>query len=82
MLTGTPILENALAALDCEVEEMLPRYDHRIVIGRVRAARSCLGSLRSSIGKATTIHFSGPRQARERARRTDRDAPAETRCTW
>ena len=45
MLTGTPILENALAALDCEVEEMLPRYDHSIVIGRVRAVRSCPGSL-------------------------------------
>jgi flavin reductase (DIM6/NTAB) family NADH-FMN oxidoreductase RutF len=44
MVTGTPILENALAALDCEVEEMLPRYDHSIVIGRVLAASVRPGS--------------------------------------
>jgi len=43
MLTGTPILENALAALDCEVEEMIPRYDRSIVIGRVLAASICPG---------------------------------------
>jgi flavin reductase (DIM6/NTAB) family NADH-FMN oxidoreductase RutF len=41
--TGTPILENGLAALDCEVDEMLPRYDHAIVIGRVRAVRLRVG---------------------------------------
>jgi flavin reductase (DIM6/NTAB) family NADH-FMN oxidoreductase RutF len=39
MVTKTPLLDMALAALDCDVEEMLPRYDHAIVIGRVRAAR-------------------------------------------
>ncbi len=39
MTTGAPILDNALAALDCEAAEMLPRYDHVIVIGYVRAAR-------------------------------------------
>jgi flavin reductase (DIM6/NTAB) family NADH-FMN oxidoreductase RutF len=44
MLTGTPILENGLASLDCEVEEILPRYDHCIVIGRVRAVSVCPGS--------------------------------------
>jgi flavin reductase (DIM6/NTAB) family NADH-FMN oxidoreductase RutF len=42
--TGTLILENALAALDCEVEEMLSRYDHAIVIGRVRAVRVRVGA--------------------------------------
>jgi flavin reductase (DIM6/NTAB) family NADH-FMN oxidoreductase RutF len=44
LLTGTPVLENGLATLDCEVEEMLPRYDHSIVIGRVRAIGICPGS--------------------------------------
>jgi flavin reductase (DIM6/NTAB) family NADH-FMN oxidoreductase RutF len=44
MLTGTPILENSLAALDCAVEEMLPRYDHSIIIGRVRAIAVSPGS--------------------------------------
>jgi flavin reductase (DIM6/NTAB) family NADH-FMN oxidoreductase RutF len=77
MLTGTPILENALAALDCEVEEMLPRYDHSIVIGRVRAATSCPGSHPLVYWQRDYIHFSGPRQARDRVSRTDRDALAE-----
>ena len=39
MRTDTPVLENGLAALDCAVEEMLPRYDHAIIIGRVCAVR-------------------------------------------
>ena len=45
MLTGTPILENGLASLDCEVEEMLPRYDYSIIIGRVCAVGVCPGAL-------------------------------------
>jgi flavin reductase (DIM6/NTAB) family NADH-FMN oxidoreductase RutF len=45
MLTGTPILENGLASLDCEVEEMLQRYDYSIVIGRVCAVGVRPGSL-------------------------------------
>jgi flavin reductase (DIM6/NTAB) family NADH-FMN oxidoreductase RutF len=44
LLTGTPVLENGLATLDCEVEEMLSRYDHSIVIGRVRAVSIYPGS--------------------------------------
>jgi flavin reductase (DIM6/NTAB) family NADH-FMN oxidoreductase RutF len=44
MSTGTPVLENALAAFDCEVAEMLPRYDHAIIIGRVCAVQACPGS--------------------------------------
>jgi flavin reductase (DIM6/NTAB) family NADH-FMN oxidoreductase RutF len=39
LVTGTPTLETALAVLDCDLEEVLPRYDHAIIIGRVRAAR-------------------------------------------
>jgi flavin reductase (DIM6/NTAB) family NADH-FMN oxidoreductase RutF len=35
--SGTPQLDTALACLDCDVEETLPRYDHVIVIGKVRA---------------------------------------------
>lgn len=44
MRTETPVLENALAAFDCEVAAMLPRYDHAIVIGRVCAAHASPGS--------------------------------------
>jgi flavin reductase (DIM6/NTAB) family NADH-FMN oxidoreductase RutF len=34
---GASILKDALAAIDCIVEEILPRHGHAIVIGRVRA---------------------------------------------
>jgi flavin reductase (DIM6/NTAB) family NADH-FMN oxidoreductase RutF len=39
MVTGTLLLDTALAALDCDVEEMIEKYDHAIVVGRVRATR-------------------------------------------
>jgi flavin reductase (DIM6/NTAB) family NADH-FMN oxidoreductase RutF len=34
---GASILKDALATIDCIVEEILPRHGHAIVIGRVRA---------------------------------------------
>jgi len=34
-LSGVPLLEGALAAIDCEVENIVERYSHAIVIGRV-----------------------------------------------
>lgn len=37
--TGAPLLDGALAALDCEVEELIERHSHAIVIGRVREIR-------------------------------------------
>ena len=44
LVTGAPILADALAALDCEIEEALERHSHMIVIGRVRAVRLGEGS--------------------------------------
>ncbi|TDR85270.1 flavin reductase family protein [Enterovirga rhinocerotis] len=38
-VTGAPILKGALAALDCEVDEVIVRHSHAIVIGGVAAAR-------------------------------------------
>lgn len=38
-VTGAPLLDGALAALDCEVEELIERHSHAIVIGRVREVR-------------------------------------------
>lgn len=35
-VSGVPLLVGALAALDCEVEEIIERHSHGIVIGRVR----------------------------------------------
>jgi flavin reductase (DIM6/NTAB) family NADH-FMN oxidoreductase RutF len=37
--TGAPLLAGALAALDCELEELIERHSHAIVIGRVREVR-------------------------------------------
>ena len=33
--SGVPLLEDALAAIDCEVEDVVERHSHVIVIGRV-----------------------------------------------
>jgi flavin reductase (DIM6/NTAB) family NADH-FMN oxidoreductase RutF len=39
LVTGAPLLAEALASIDCEVEEVLDRHTHAIVIGRVAAVR-------------------------------------------
>ncbi len=41
--TGALALEGALAAIDCEVEEMIERHSHFIVIGAVRAVKTRVG---------------------------------------
>lgn len=38
LATGTPVLRDALAVLDCEVEELVERFGSAVVIGRVVAA--------------------------------------------
>jgi flavin reductase (DIM6/NTAB) family NADH-FMN oxidoreductase RutF len=37
--SGVPLLAGALAAIDCEVEDIVERHSHAIVIGRVRDVR-------------------------------------------
>jgi flavin reductase (DIM6/NTAB) family NADH-FMN oxidoreductase RutF len=39
LVTGTPVLGDALSALDCEVEEIIERHTSAIVIGRVVAVK-------------------------------------------
>ncbi|PPQ19033.1 NADH-FMN oxidoreductase RutF, flavin reductase (DIM6/NTAB) family [Bradyrhizobium shewense] len=39
-VSGVPLLVGALSAFDCEVEEIVERHSHGIVIGRVRGIRS------------------------------------------
>jgi flavin reductase (DIM6/NTAB) family NADH-FMN oxidoreductase RutF len=34
-VSGVPLMVGALAAVDCEVEEIVERHSHAIVIGRV-----------------------------------------------
>lgn len=35
LVTGVPLLADAIAALDCELEEVIERHSHAIVLGRV-----------------------------------------------
>ncbi|WP_448044209.1 flavin reductase family protein [Bradyrhizobium liaoningense] len=39
-VSGVPLLVGALAALDCEVEEIIERHSHGIVVGRVQEIRN------------------------------------------
>jgi flavin reductase (DIM6/NTAB) family NADH-FMN oxidoreductase RutF len=39
-VSGVPLLVGALSAFDCEVEEIVERHSHGIVIGRVRDIRN------------------------------------------
>ncbi len=39
-VSGVPLLVGALSAVDCEVEEIVERHSHGIVIGRVRHVRN------------------------------------------
>ena len=39
-VSGVPLLFSALSAFDCEVEEIVERHSHGIVIGRVRDIRN------------------------------------------
>ena len=40
LATGAPLLKDAVAIIDCEVEEAIERHTHAIVIGRVAAAKA------------------------------------------
>jgi flavin reductase (DIM6/NTAB) family NADH-FMN oxidoreductase RutF len=39
LVSGSPVLADALAAIDCHVEEILDRHSHAIIIGAVRGVR-------------------------------------------
>lgn len=39
-VSGVPLLSDALSVFDCEVEEIIERHSHGIVIGRVRDIRN------------------------------------------
>jgi flavin reductase (DIM6/NTAB) family NADH-FMN oxidoreductase RutF len=43
LVTGAPVLADALAAIDCEVEEIIERHSHAIILGRAVAVVSGYG---------------------------------------
>jgi flavin reductase (DIM6/NTAB) family NADH-FMN oxidoreductase RutF len=40
LATGTSLLADALATLDCELDETIDRHSHAVVIGRIKAIRT------------------------------------------
>jgi flavin reductase (DIM6/NTAB) family NADH-FMN oxidoreductase RutF len=52
LVSGVPLLADALAAFDCEVEHVVERHSHAIVIGRVL-------DLRVSPGKPALTYWQG-----------------------
>lgn len=57
-ITGARLLKGAPAAFDCEVEEMIDRATHSILIGRVRA-------IRTTPGAGALIYWNGAYRALE-----------------
>lgn len=56
LASGAPVLADALASVDCVVEEAIERHSHVIVIGNVVAVRSSQGpSLAYRDGRYTVI---------------------------
>lgn len=43
LVSGAPVLVNALSAIDCEVEEIIERHSHAIILGRAVAVLSSDG---------------------------------------
>lgn len=72
-VSGVPLLVGALSVFDCEVEEILERHSHGIVIGRVR-------DVRNSTRNAALAYWHGQYVAVDQdenaARLTDASVPA------
>ena len=72
-VSGVPLLVGALAAIDCEVEDIVERHSHAIVIGRVLDIRLSRVPRRWPIGRAdmsrSTGRGCGKARGGQRARR-------------
>jgi flavin reductase (DIM6/NTAB) family NADH-FMN oxidoreductase RutF len=44
LVSGAPVLTSALAAIDCEVEEVIERHSHAIILGRAVAVLTGTGT--------------------------------------
>jgi flavin reductase (DIM6/NTAB) family NADH-FMN oxidoreductase RutF len=75
-ISGVPLLVGALSAFDCEVEDILERHSHGIVIGRVR-------EIRNSSRTAALAYWHGQYvavdQDEDAARLADVSVPARSR---
>jgi flavin reductase (DIM6/NTAB) family NADH-FMN oxidoreductase RutF len=75
-VSGVPLLVGALSAVDCEVEEIVERHSHGIVIGRVR-------DIKSSTRNAALAYWHGQYvavdQDEDAAKLADVSVPARSR---
>ncbi|MDA9436684.1 flavin reductase family protein [Bradyrhizobium sp. CCBAU 51627] len=75
-ISGVPLLVGALSAVDCEVEEIVERHSHGIVIGRVR-------TIENSVRSAALAYWHGQYvavdQDEDAARLADVGVPARSR---
>ncbi len=75
-VSGVPLLVGALSAVDCEVEEIVERHSHGIVIGRVR-------DIKNSTRTAALAYWHGQYvavdQDEDAARLADVSVPARSR---
>lgn len=74
-VSGVPLLVGALSAVDCEVEEIVERHSHGIVIGRVR-------DIKNSVRTAALAYWHGQYvavdQDEDAARLADVSVPARS----
>lgn len=73
LVSGVPLLADALAAFDCEVEHVIERHSHAIVIGRVL-------DLRVSPGNAALTYWRGTYIALEKDEETPDVGPPAARA--
>lgn len=67
LVSGVPLLAGALAAFDCEVEHVVERHSHAIVIGRVL-------DLRVSSGAPALVYWQRQYLALDREKDTSRES--------
>ena len=57
--SGVWLLSDAVAVFDCEIEEIIERHTHAIVIGRITGLVASGGPARWSTGEASTTNWAG-----------------------
>ena len=66
--SGAPLFSDALAAFDCEVEDIIERHTHAIVIGRVKRSRPAPAAARRLLARRLRSTRLEPRRAVARDR--------------
>lgn len=76
-MTGAPLLVGALSALDCEVEDIIDRHSHGIVVGR---ALKIINSSREAALAYWHGHYVAVDRDEDIARLAEVSVPSRNRC--